>query len=851
MATDLTLETTLTGNAAPLNAALASAGQSVAKFTGAVKDSGDAQAEAAKKSTEGAKEQAGAQRKRSEEEAAAAAAARAMREAEQRAMQATRAQANQLAQAYRQLPMQITDITTSLASGMPVWLVAIQQGGQLKDSFGGAAPAMRALLDVLTPARLLIGGVALAAGASALAFMAGRREAAEYSQALVLTGNAAGRTMGELADSARRVARDVGTQGGAASALVALVSAGGVAGANLDRMAEAAVRMERVVGQSVRETATAFADLARDPLNASLKLNQGVNYLTASTYEQVRALAAQGKTAEAASVAQNAYADAMIGRTKQVEQNLGLLEKGWLGLKSAASGAWDAMLNIGRADTLDEQLAKVGARIAALQANSGVGKFGAGFELNQLRQQQAELQEKQRLERRGADVQAQQAERNADELRKQSTAYESAVSATMRAASEKRLAEEQAQIDARRRLAEREFEQDLLSAQAYQRALLEIDQAGIQARIANAERLRQAELARKPRDQNEALQQSAALTARDAELVRLRAEQRRLLDDEAAGKRDIAPKSASIGPRDAINRGRGADDAAVAAGLGERVAEGRKALAELVAANKAGNIAMIRDDRERGLAQIAAEEQAVRQRLDLAAFSHDERRAVEEELAQWRLQRERQLTEQLKPEWQRQVEAWGNAARQMRDSVDSGISAALRDGEAAWVRFMQTGKLSVRSLGDSIAAEVARQSFRSFVSAAVNLVAGYFGAPGAADYSGYGTSAPPVAGLPRGGAATGTNYVERDMLTILHKGEAVIPRAYNPAAGGAGGAAPQVTIINQTGTQADATASRKSDGSIEVLLTAVKSSIADDIGSGRGSVTSAIRGRFGLRDALV
>ncbi|MHA1052204.1 phage tail length tape measure family protein [Enterobacter ludwigii] len=34
--------------------------------------------------------------------------------------------------------MQITDIVTSLASGMPVYMVAIQQGGQLRDSFGGA-----------------------------------------------------------------------------------------------------------------------------------------------------------------------------------------------------------------------------------------------------------------------------------------------------------------------------------------------------------------------------------------------------------------------------------------------------------------------------------------------------------------------------------------------------------------------------------------------------------------------------------------------------------------------------------------------------------------------------------------
>lgn len=49
--------------------------------------------------------------------------------------------AGQYSQAMRILPMQITDVVTSLASGMPIWMVAIQQGGQIKDSFGGLATA--------------------------------------------------------------------------------------------------------------------------------------------------------------------------------------------------------------------------------------------------------------------------------------------------------------------------------------------------------------------------------------------------------------------------------------------------------------------------------------------------------------------------------------------------------------------------------------------------------------------------------------------------------------------------------------------------------------------------------------
>ncbi|MFH0038394.1 phage tail length tape measure family protein, partial [Pseudomonas aeruginosa] len=55
--------------------------------------------------------------------------------------------AGQYRQAMRQLPMQITDVVTSLASGMPLWMVAIQQGGQIKDSFGGVGATFQALGD--------------------------------------------------------------------------------------------------------------------------------------------------------------------------------------------------------------------------------------------------------------------------------------------------------------------------------------------------------------------------------------------------------------------------------------------------------------------------------------------------------------------------------------------------------------------------------------------------------------------------------------------------------------------------------------------------------------------------------
>jgi phage-related minor tail protein len=54
-------------------------------------------------------------------------------------MQAATLSAKQYSQALRMVPAQITDIVTGLVSGQPAYMVAIQQGGQLRDSFGGVS----------------------------------------------------------------------------------------------------------------------------------------------------------------------------------------------------------------------------------------------------------------------------------------------------------------------------------------------------------------------------------------------------------------------------------------------------------------------------------------------------------------------------------------------------------------------------------------------------------------------------------------------------------------------------------------------------------------------------------------
>lgn len=271
--------------------------------------------------------------------------------------------AGQAKNALQGLPAQFTDIATSLQGGQNPLTVFLQQGGQIKDQFGGVGNALKALGSVLTPVRLLLGGAAAGVGLLALAYKQGTDRADEFRRAVVFSGNAAGTTMGELAVAVRAVSQAVGTQGQAAEVLAQLAATGKVAASEMNKLAEAAIRLEREGGPAAEKTVAAFAALRDAPTKNSLKLNDTSNFLTLSIYRQIKALEDQGRVAEAAALAQTTYADASIARTKTLEAGLGTLERAWRTTKEEATKAWSAFAgavgSIGRTETPEERLAAV------------------------------------------------------------------------------------------------------------------------------------------------------------------------------------------------------------------------------------------------------------------------------------------------------------------------------------------------------------------------------------------------------------------------------------------------------------------------------------------------------------
>ncbi|EAS1642600.1 phage tail tape-measure protein [Salmonella enterica] len=271
--------------------------------------------------------------------------------------------AGQYAQAMRYLPMQITDVVTSLASGMPVWLVAIQQGGQIKDSFGGVGNTFKALLSIITPTRLAMGGLAGIVAAAGIAAVSAMNDQDAFNRSIQKTGKYAGVTSGELEQMAQQGGQLRSNYGQVRDILNGLVSSGRFTGETLNSVAQAASLMAELSGDSADQVVSNFLKMSDSATTWAANTNQQYHFLDLETFQRIQSLEDQGRKEEAIEVASQAFKNASEERLRQMEQQLNWVARGWKNVKDAATDAWEgvkgdvsAMLGL---DSLDEQIARL------------------------------------------------------------------------------------------------------------------------------------------------------------------------------------------------------------------------------------------------------------------------------------------------------------------------------------------------------------------------------------------------------------------------------------------------------------------------------------------------------------
>lgn len=258
-----------------------------------------------------------------------------------RAMNAAGISAGEYKQAIRMLPAQITDVVTSLASGMPVWLVAIQQGGQIKDSFGGVGNTFKVLLSYINPVTAGIGVLVGSLGLLAKAGYDSYKSITDIQNALIETGGYAGVTAEDLDSVSKKIAQTSNSTIGSIREIVTeLASSGKYTREQIQNITKATAEWSASTGKSASQIISEFDKIASDPVKGLKKLNEQYNFLEKGQLTYIDTLSRTKGETEAVSEATKLFADVMEKRMKSIADNATPLEKMWNDIKQWASDAW-------------------------------------------------------------------------------------------------------------------------------------------------------------------------------------------------------------------------------------------------------------------------------------------------------------------------------------------------------------------------------------------------------------------------------------------------------------------------------------------------------------------------------
>lgn len=258
-----------------------------------------------------------------------------------RAMNAAGISAGQYKQAMRMLPAQITDVVTSLASGMPVWMVAIQQGGQIKDSFGGIGNTFKVLLSYINPVTAGIGVLVGSLGILAKAGYDSYKSITDMQNALIETGGYAGVTADDLDSVAHKVAQTSNSTVASVREIVTeLASTGKYTREQIQNITKATAEWSAATGKSASQIIGDFDKIASDPVKGLEKLNEQYNFLEKGQLTYIDTLSRTKGETEAVTEATKLFADVMEQRMKSIAENATPLEKMWNDIKQWASDAW-------------------------------------------------------------------------------------------------------------------------------------------------------------------------------------------------------------------------------------------------------------------------------------------------------------------------------------------------------------------------------------------------------------------------------------------------------------------------------------------------------------------------------
>lgn len=244
------------------------------------------------------------------------------------------------AAALRGVPAQFTDIAVSLQGGQAPLTVFLQQGGQLKDMFGGIGPAAKAMGGYIVGLINPLTVAAASAAALTAVFVDAEREVSAFNKALFSGSASSGQTAASLSTISKNAAALTGSLSESKAAVIALAASAGLSQVQFKNLAEAASAIGEFTGKSAGEVAESLGAMGDNATKAAEKISAQYGLLTSAQYEVIRGLDEQGKKQEALDVLSESLNQNAQARFKRYRESLSDIERDWNDIGKAISNAY-------------------------------------------------------------------------------------------------------------------------------------------------------------------------------------------------------------------------------------------------------------------------------------------------------------------------------------------------------------------------------------------------------------------------------------------------------------------------------------------------------------------------------
>lgn len=565
----------------------------------------------------------------------------------------------------QQLSMQMTDVAVSLYGGIPPLTVLVQQGGQLRDLYGGIIPMFRALSAAITPMVAGLAGLGAVVGAAGLAWTQATGQADAFQKSINLTGNYVGLTGEQFRELTEQIALTSGrSQSSAAEMAQGFVSSGKVGGEALGVMSQAALAMQKATGETSEKVVADMVSMSSGVAAWAVQHNAQYHFITQAQLEHIQKLEEEGRQQEA-----------MIEVGQRLIQHLGDQRDGLTGLawlwdrvSSNAGSYMDMIRSWTASDTTAEKIADINKELLNIKAGPAPGLLSGRI---------AELEAERQALIDGANASREKAaaDSSAAELEQRRIKANANADSVMRQ-SISRLD----QYSARVRQLQADLQAGLITQEKFTASV-----------TALAQQANPAQVQKQPEAPKKTFEQI------NREIIATRGTDLRSIEHSGyQAATDLAEKQAEDFKKQQ-----------------QTIITSAQSMAQQT---KIFNAGMIQDERQRGEALIEIERQTQQEKIDAWQRAGYDVSAAQDALNESILAKQRQLNEQLKPEFQKLMESWSQTTQMMSKTWDSAMTGAANNAANAFGQFISGQKVNIKSLAQSFISTLGSGQFKSLLS---------------------------------------------------------------------------------------------------------------------------------------